>query len=70
MSYIGKVDQEDPKRFESFHKTVTPAASFPSPATRAGIFLWSPRIDSKERFRQAVWYNNPISTRFLAPMDC
>jgi hypothetical protein len=32
-------------------------------------------MDSKEQFRQplyslAGWYDNPIPTRFLAPIDC
>ncbi len=54
-----------------------PDASIPVPGNRARIFklLRSPRIDSKEPIPPdcvcslAGRYDNPIPTRFLAPID-
>ncbi len=42
---------------------------------RIFVLLWSPGIDSKEPILStyvawAGWYENPIPTRFLAPIDC
>jgi hypothetical protein len=36
------------------------------------ILLWSPEIDSEESIPPAyvAWYENPIPTWFLAPIDC
>ncbi len=67
---FGKVDQEDPKRFESFHKAVTPAAS-PLPPQPEPVFFktfMEPMNrfhveDSASLFNVAGWYNNPIPTR-------
>jgi hypothetical protein len=51
-------------------------ASYVACRARARIFkrLWSPGIDPRKEFRQPMClagrYDNPIPTRFLAPLDC